>query len=450
MRSFKKPFLFLAIIIIFAGLAYWDDWKTKNDIEKAKTKDQLVDFTAASIEEITYQKHNEQGASFDLTLAKKDGKWRIIRPESYAADSGAVERLLKVIEDAQFEKSFVADAKRLNDFGLSPPQIIIGLKTKDGIGERISLGGKSPTGFSVYAQLSSNPRMLLLNQYVFTAANKEMQDFRDRSLGIPDGVEVKGFTFHRASQAPITFARRERDWFIVSDGDQKADPQEVNGFLSFLQQLKAERFIDQPSPDLEKALTQDNPGSQLVAKLQFETVHGLSQSFTLIENNGVIYTQIPGQKGTVALDKKVEQGLKKSLKEFVYRGMFSFNSTEATQVTLDGAVFEKKENQWKLAGSSKNADYIRLLLVDLEFAKAEEILKSDTMKEVVKEQPTHRLLLQFKDSSKLEIALWINKNRPDTIYLKRGQDGFFLAPATIMDNFKEQPAAADDQNKWQG
>lgn len=45
MRSFKKPFLFLAIIIIFAGLAYWDDWKTKNDIEKAKTKDQLVDFT---------------------------------------------------------------------------------------------------------------------------------------------------------------------------------------------------------------------------------------------------------------------------------------------------------------------------------------------------------------------------------------------------------------------
>lgn len=439
MKNFKKPLIIFALILVFGGVAYWDEWKTKKDVELAKDKDRLIDMSAASVSEVHYQKSGDEAkSSIDVTLLKKDGKWQVTSPGSYPADSETVDRWLKTIEDSRFEKAFDASAEKLKDYGLEKPQISIGLKNAEGREIKLLIGAKSPVGYSTYVKREDNPSLYLVSHYLYTASNKELADFRDKSLGFPALAQIQGFTFQNAQDAPVVLKRTDKEWAIEAPQSLKADSQETASFLAFLERQKVERFIDQPSPELIKALSEENQGSRRLARLQLEVSAGAPITYDFIDNNGVIYTKLPGQGGFAALDKKVEEGLNKHLKDFQFRGMFSFNSTEIKQVDVDGKVYEKKDDQWRENGKSEPADFVRLLLVDLEFSKAEEVLSKEAAAPGMQGKPLHEVKIVANDGKLVSLALWPNKSRPGTVYLKRGDDGFFLASADLLSNFTEQ------------
>jgi hypothetical protein len=444
MKSFLKPLLFLSILLILGGVAYWDEWQSKKDAKEAAEKDKLVDFKAASIQAVRYQKRAEGDSSaVDIELRKENDRWVIAKPLAAPADAETIDRWLKTFEDLRFEKTFDAAPERLADYGLSQPQFSIALTTDAGQTITIQVGSKSPVGYSSYVKLANSPTLYLVSHYLFTASNKELQDFRDKSLGTPPLARVKKLSYQFGAEPVLTLVKQDKDWRMESPVALKADSGEIAGFFSFLERQRVERFIDQPTPEMQKALNEGHGGTQRIATLNFETEDGQVLQYAFLENNAILYTQIPGRQGYVGLDKKILEGLRKSARDFQFRGMFSFNSTDAQRVELDGKVFEKKDERWLLSGSNEEADFIRLMLVDLEFSKAEEVLSREKMSAIMQKPPLHDLKIGFKGGGKVDVAIWNNDEKPDTIYLTRDEEAFFLAKSQMLDNFEAQPKPSE-------
>lgn len=435
MSNFKKPLIILSLILVFGGVAYWDEWKSKQEEEIAKEKDKLFELQASQISEVLYAKRGEQGKNIEVKLAKIEGKWRVMSPNPAPADADTIDRWLKTIEELRFEKTFDATPDKLKDYGLEQPQISISLKAVDGQEVKVLIGDKSPVGYSSYVKLEGSPSLYLVSHYLYTASNKELADFRDKSIGMPILSSVEGFSFKKGAADAVVLKRKEKDWWIEAPQASRADNQEVESFLAFFERQRVERFVDEASADLTKALSLENEGTKSLAQLKLDLKDGQSLVFDFIENNGVIYTKLPMQNSFAALDRKIEEGLGKTLKDLQYRGMFSFNSSEVTQVEIDGKVFQKKDEQWHVDGKTEGGEFVRLLLVDLEFAKAEEILSREDLQGAMQGKPLHELKIQSKDGSQTQISLWSNPGRPESIFLRRNDDGFFLAQTQLLDNF---------------
>lgn len=444
MKSFLKPLIFLAVLLGLAGIAYWDEWQTKKDEKEKIAQAKLLDFNPKDVQEVEYEKAGESGAEpVKLSLKKENGSWKIQSPIDYPAEAETIETWLKTLSDVSFEKSFEAAPERLKDFGLSPPKIRVSLTYADSKQSELRIGDKSPVGYSNYFQVEGKPSVYLVSQYVQTASNKELFDLRDKSLGVPEISKVQSLSFRYANGDDFLLERQANDWQVKGPKLQSfmADADEVASFFNFLRQQRIDRFLDDPSPDLHKALSTKNSETKSMVVIKIAAEGGSEGELHFFENNGIVYLKMPQLKdGFATVDKKVLEGIKRTPKSFQSRKMFSFNSTEATQAEIDGKKYEKKDEQWVESGSGQDrTEFVRLLLVDLEFAKAEEVLSKDSMAEVVKKEPLHSMKFTFKDAKTVDVALWDNADKPATVYLKRGDEGYFLAQAQILDHFKEQP-----------
>lgn len=450
MKSFRKPLIFLVVLLVLAGIAYWDEWQTKKDEKDKAEQSKLVELKAEQVQGIDYEKAPDGGAPpVKVSLARQDGGWRIKSPIEYPAESDTVETWIKTLTELSYEKTFDAGPEKLKDYGLADPKIKVSLTGADGQKVQLKIGEKSPVGYSNYLQIEGKSPVYLVSQYAYTSSNKELYDLRDKSLGIVPLNKVQSFTFQYGSQPEFSLEKKAADWVVKAAGKQEflADPDEVSAFFAFFGQQRVERFLDEPSPELAKALSSSNRETREIARLKVNPNEGSAIELRFIENNGVVYARLPDQKeGLAALDKKILDGLKKEPANFQSRKMFSFNSTEAILVEIDGKKIEKKGDQWFEVGTGTDrTEFVRLMLVDLEFAKAQEVLTADAMGAVLKKEPLHVMRFTFKDQSSVDITLWDNPANPETVYLKRGADTYYLAQSQILDHFKEKSPPAEKE-----
>jgi hypothetical protein len=143
------------------------------------------------------------------------------------------------------------------------------------------------------------------------------------------------------------------------------------------------------------------------------------------------------------LDKQIKDGLKKSLADFQDKAMFSFNSTEATDVDLDGKLFVKKDGEWQAKDTGDKADFVRLMLVDFEFARADVVLTPEEASPLVKGAPLHTAKFTFKDGQTVETSIWKIEGDAEHIALKVGADRYYKAPRSLLENFNAKPKLSE-------
>jgi hypothetical protein len=431
------------IIILFVGLAAlgalatWDEWQTKKD-EKIKETTGLVvaDVKAEDVVAIRFlsfgdrdsggdkatkndEKQKDREKPIDITLAFKDGQWTITSPIATAADTQVISDLIKNILEYKSEKEVAEEANKWADFGLKNPRRTIEFETSSGKKVTFMVGDNAPVGFSAYVATSASSKVFSGSQYIATATLKSLFDLRNkRVLNGLSTPEITSLLIISGTDA-TTLEKVDNSWQITAPTTAKADTLLVNNLMDDIWGLKASEIIDEPAATL-RGLFANNRG---LARMTIQS-SASKTTLRLAEQKTDLYAMVDGQPAIYKLNTEVKGKIIKTGKDLRDKRIFSFQSVEITAVTVDGQNFKLVAGDWyaesdaaklspdgKFSGKPEDkpaaASHIRGLIVDLEYARAEDVKENPSALKLPK-APKHQIILtRASGSEKITIDAWL-------------------------------------------
>lgn len=453
------------VLILLGGLVFWDDWKTTKD-EKAKAEqNKLVTLTDDQVSEIHYESlgatdsfdaaPNAQAKPVSVHVIKKDGAWRISAPLDAKADEQAVKGLIATIRDYKYDKAVSEDKGRWKDFGLDPPNRRVNLiYTKDGkqTNLEVLVGAKAPVGYSAYVAINGEPKVYLGSQHIITSANKTLADFRDKTVLTIDEASVKSMVYAAAGHPQIEWTKTDSHYEIKKPIQVAADDNSIKGLVDDLNKLKATDFIDAPDAAAVISFTK----LAEVGHVTWVTSNGTATTLVVRGTDKELQAAFDPKSLIMKLPDDSRMKFAKKLIDFRDRRVVALQSKNAVSVEVDGQIFKKAKEDWYGATEAaatppqgKPKSYVQSLLVDLEFAKAEDIFEtSDKRAKDTAAAPTHRIKIEFAPESKespLIIESWDVANAPGKILLRQsGSKQLYIAPKTALANTSETSIRASD------
>ncbi|MBC7661708.1 MAG: DUF4340 domain-containing protein [Chitinophagaceae bacterium] len=425
LKGFTTPLAILLVLLVLAGLAFWDEKKTGTDKIAKDQKGKLFDFKIEDITSIAVV--NPAAIPAQWTLKKEAGTWKVNGPIDYPADGEGIERFLKIIVDSRSEREFERSDKDLKAFGLDHPQLSYNLTDKDGKTYIFAIGGKSPTGYSSYLMTSNTEHLYLVNQYMLTATNKTLLDFRNRSLFIPKISEIVMVEMICPGQPPIKIIRNDKDWEIQTPFVAKGDTTEMSKVLNGWDQVRVVGFIDSPVPALRSALTEIGKGTKEYAKVVFGRRDQTKQELAILENNGKLYVKFSNDV-FAELDKNQIDSLKRSAIDVQDRSMFSYVSSDVTELMVDAKHYHKVDKRWVEGPENKRADYVQGILVSLEFAKADLKLSPEQGAEWSKDKSIQNVTVKQGDTILAQFSVWKKPGDPNAMIIKSAETYYQVKP----------------------
>ncbi|MEO6191933.1 MAG: DUF4340 domain-containing protein [Thermoanaerobaculia bacterium] len=176
-------------------------------------------------------------------------EWRIVQPLAARADSFAVDRLLDGL--AALEKTRTLDDVDPKAVGLDKPRAVVRLTTRTGdkTGEKVlQLGAEVPPGGSLIAAVPGQKGVYVVGDAILAEVDKGAGEWRDRLVFRGDRERVRSITLSGAAGGPVVLARRADGFWIERPFADRADHDLVDGLLSDLTGLTADRFLDGSRP----------------------------------------------------------------------------------------------------------------------------------------------------------------------------------------------------------
>jgi hypothetical protein len=207
-----------------------------------------------------------QGDSAPVELEKDQGKWKIVKPAKYDADNERVRTLLGSLSNARIDEFPSDNPSNLAQYGLDKPAVEVSVFSGPGQSRQsLQFGTKEsgPGKDDYYVRRGEKPNVYTVHTYVFTDADKGLNDLRDRTVLAfePDDVEQVKVTSNGKS---FTVAKGEGGkWTETDGGKSDADQIKVRQFIDRLHDLKAETIAQDSAANLEK-FGLNAPGEEVV------------------------------------------------------------------------------------------------------------------------------------------------------------------------------------------
>jgi len=172
-------------------------------------------------------------------------EWRIVQPLAARADSFAVDRLLDGL--AALEKTRTLDDVDPRAVGLDKPRAVVRLTTRtEGktVEKVLQLGAEVPPGGSLIAAVPGRKGAYVVGDAILAEVDKAPGEWRDRLVFRGDRERIRSITLTGAAGGPVVLARRADGFWIERPFADRADHDLVDGLLSDLTGLTADRFLD--------------------------------------------------------------------------------------------------------------------------------------------------------------------------------------------------------------
>src|SRR5436305_723250 len=177
------------------------------------------------------------------TAAEPAADWRLVRPLAARADAFAVDRLLDAVTSLQ--KSRTLDDVDPKAVGLDKPRATVRLTTKDG--EKVlRIGAEVPPGGSTIAGVEGRKGAYVVSDAVLSEVDKAPGEWRDHQVFRGNRDAVLRITLTGGPEGPVVLARRRGGFWMEHPVADRADRDLVDGLLSDLTGLTADRFLDGP------------------------------------------------------------------------------------------------------------------------------------------------------------------------------------------------------------
>ncbi|MGH8006860.1 MAG: DUF4340 domain-containing protein [Candidatus Binatia bacterium] len=233
------------VLLALGGYVYFIDL-AKREEETVEKKLFTFDKEAVTAVTLTYP---DRAIRLEKDAA---GKWRITQPIEADADKETVKNLIAALTDTEIRRTLDEVPQDLTVYGLNAPVVKVQITLKDGKTlPTMSVGKDTPVGHAVYVRKEGAPQLLLTAQSFRLGMTKEVKDLRDKTIiSFPEG-EVKKIAIS-GSGKDIALKKAEGNWTLEKPVTARADETKVQAFLSALEGMRAQDFIEQPPLELKE------------------------------------------------------------------------------------------------------------------------------------------------------------------------------------------------------
>lgn len=233
--------LVLAVVVAAVGaFLYFYEIKGGEKREEAKQQENKIwKLDANAIQQIDFVYPDQRLSA----VRSGDKDWKLTAPRMVDADSEELNRIAGSAADISRESVIEPNASDLRRFGLNPPQLAVGVKTKDGKEYRIKFGNNNPTGNSTYSAVDGKNEVLLVASYVASGFKKKFDDLRNRSVLNFEQFETQSLDVNSAKGA-VQLVKDGDRWFLVGKEKVPADAASVSSMLSTLATARVKEFVD--------------------------------------------------------------------------------------------------------------------------------------------------------------------------------------------------------------
>ena len=246
------------------------------------------------------------------------------------------------------------------------------------------------------------------------------------------GLKIETWLFS-SPEYQFNFVRDGDRWFISSKPQIILDQEAVGSHIRALSGGIIAEFIDEPSESLRKALQLNSRGTENLGNISWKGIEGQQETFVLFKNNDQLYGQFNGDSSIVRLKNELASEMDKDLWDFQDKKLVGFDSSDATEVVIDGDTFVSKSvGEWVQKGKTKSTEHVRLLLVDgLLSATSDCMSKAWDLGKL-----QHTVNITLKDGGSLSLSLWDHPEKASEIVISKGHEKnrFYLALKTILEN----------------
>lgn len=289
------------------------------------------------------------------------GEWNLTAPIQAKADDTAVNNMLTTIVDEEVTRSLTPEEPvDLALYGLAQPPVVLRIALQDGTTlPKVSIGKDTPVGFSAYVQKEGDPQLHLTRQAFRLGLIKEVKELRDKTVLPFERDSVTRIAIN-ISETSIVLAKADDDWAFEHPAPYAVDASAVQTYLSTLEGIRAEDFVEQPLLDLS-AFGLDPAQLTVSLHLGEDTKRTLSVGGEKSVDAGTTQRYLKRDDGeTLYLVRAgLLKDLNKSVTDFRDKAVVSIPEGKITQVVVTrqgGAGFtlsRGEENAWKIDRKSE-------------------------------------------------------------------------------------------------
>ncbi|HZL38392.1 MAG TPA: DUF4340 domain-containing protein [Tepidisphaeraceae bacterium] len=183
-----------------------------------------------------------------IEVARADGKWKILQPVDWPAESSKVESILSAVANLRSRGGVEMNSSNAASTGLDHPRFVI---QAFGDGKRITLdvGNHSALGNDLYVKAGDAKQADLvaagtLGQDLANGSDKLLDSLRSKQLVSVPEADVRQAQFVRRS-GRLVLEKQGEDWQIEQPVKLPADASEASSLLDTVTGLQAAEFSDE-------------------------------------------------------------------------------------------------------------------------------------------------------------------------------------------------------------
>lgn len=361
-----KPRNLVVAAVLLAALsgAVWWANKHPQSGTSSTTADKtvkLVNIPADQLQAIEIKKKN--GAAIDLK--REGGPWKIVAPDSFAADQDAVSSLLSSVAPLNADSVIADNSAEAAQYGLTDPSLTVSLSRKGGKADRIIFGDDAPAGSLVYAQHESDPKIYAVASSVKTSFDKTENDLRDKKLLTFSSEKLTSLELNNGKSSVTLGKNNQGDWQIIKPAPFRADSFQVDELVRKLQDSRMDLANGADDQKKNDGLFADG---QLVSIVKVTDASG-TETLQLRKNKDSFYAKSSVVPGVYKVAGDLGTALAKNPEDLRNHKLFDFGFNDLTKLEYrNGAantVYQKSGQDWKSGGKTMDSGSIQAVIDQL-------------------------------------------------------------------------------------
>ena len=256
----SRTVLVLLLIALGLGLYLWlvESPREQKRVQSETAAKRLLDFKENEVQSFTLR-----SADSEIEISQADDsshvRWSITKPKKLDAETPAVEEFLRALQLAKVTRVVDESGADLSSYGLAVPSLTVLLRLPTVV-QKVDFGDSGPLSSSLYAKREANPNIVLTSLSGREILAKTVQDFRRKRVMEFDRDRVARIKVATPRETVVLYKEgplgkdKKPDWIIKAPIDAPADQPEVRSLLFGLEDLKAQRFVeDARERDAKKA-----------------------------------------------------------------------------------------------------------------------------------------------------------------------------------------------------
>jgi LysM repeat protein len=231
----KSTIILVSLLLILGAVTYFLLPSQKEHETSYEPTDINLKVDSASVVKVEIHQKTKS-----VTIENVGGKWMLTSPLHYAADATTIKQLLSGLAKFKVGSLISSNPEKQNIFQVDSSGTNISVTDRSGRSVSMIVGKMGPSFSEVYFRLPTSKDVYLGEGLDTWTINKDVKEWRDKSIVSTPSESVKGLTYTVADKE----IRIQRDTSGWKSGEKTLDPGTMTSALNQISNLHADDFID--------------------------------------------------------------------------------------------------------------------------------------------------------------------------------------------------------------